>query len=271
MADPFDALVAWRADADLLPEEREWCSDATLRRYSAARPKDYSAALAMLKATLAWRRTAVVGPLHCPKCDVRRTSHCFVPIGTADASVFVYGCPARASDPDVEGTVRHVVHCLEHAFAAHGCETWTWLVDFKGFGFSHAMQARLGIAFARIFAEHFPERLRRIFLINTPVVFSLLLSAIEPFADARTMSKIVRVAGSPTEVADALEAGGVPAAQAAWMRNVLGMDAAPGALPPLPSGAGALTPRVAASPTPVDTWPEEGEAPPASAAAAATR
>jgi hypothetical protein len=164
--------------------------------------------------------------------------------------------------------VRHVVHCLEHAFASHGCETWTWLVDFKGFGFTHAMNARLGIAFARMFADHFPERLRRIYLINTPVVFSLLLSAIEPFADARTMSKIVRIGGSPSEVAEALEAGGVPSAQCSWMRHVLGIDAAPGALPALPSGAGALTPRSAASAS-VDAWPEQQQEVEAAAGAAA--
>ena len=264
MDEPYRILSEWREGAGLLAPERAWCSDATLRRYAAARPTNAHAALSMLKATLEWRRSAVAPPLHCPRCDAGRASHCFVPIGKYDGSVFIYGCPARAADPDVEATVRHVVHCLEHAFDDGGCEQWTWLVDFKGFGLTHALQARLGAAFARLFADHFPERLRRLYLINTPTIFQLLLAAIEPFADARTMSKIVRVAGAPAAVAAELAAGGLPAAQCAWIGQVLDMAATPGVLPPLPPGSGALMPRsliVGLDPdvikAAVDVWPEQ--------------
>lgn len=257
-ADSMSTLVAWRTSTSLTSEEREWCSDATLRRYANARPKSGTAAVAMIQATLEWRRTAVAAPLHCPRCDSNRASHCFVPIGVTDGSVMVYGAPARASDPDVEGTVRHVVHSLEHAFSNHSCETWTWIVDFNGFGLTHALQARLSVAFARVFADHFPERLRELLLLNPPMVFSILLAACEPFADARTMSKVVRIFGSPAEVAAAIGARGIPPAQSAWVQQVLSLDARPGLLPPLPSGAGDLMPRGErpGAAGAVDVWPE---------------
>lgn len=252
--DHFEVLSSWRDAASLTPIERAWCTDATLRRYCSARPHSASAALAMLQATLLWRRSAIENPLHCPLCDQDKSSHCFVPIGKVDASVLIYSCPARAAHSDVEGTVRHVVHSLEHAFECHGCATWTWIVDFKGFGLTHALQARLSIAFARVFADHFPERLQHLILINAPTVFGILLSAAQPFADARTLSKIVRINGTPAEVAATFAARGIPPELCAWMSHTLSLNAKPGVLPPLPLGAGALMPR---SPGAPDSWLEQ--------------
>lgn len=63
-------------------------------------------------------------------------------------------------------------------------------MDFKGYGFWHAMQARLGISFATIFGQHMPERLCKIILVNPPAVFDILLKAIRPFVDHRTLNKV---------------------------------------------------------------------------------
>jgi hypothetical protein len=235
------ALAAWRdGNAELTPSERAWCSEPTLRRYCIARNASAEAALKMLQDTLAWRKSALEPPLCCPRCDLDTTAHCFIPLGIDGTNVFVYGSPPRASQTNVEDTVRHVVQSLEHCFDAHGCEQWTWLVDFKDFGLTHAMQARLGITFASVFAAHFPERLRSIVLINSPTVFSMLLAALRPFADPRTLAKVVTVTGEPAVAAAALEAHGVPPRIRAWMRAALAAPSGPGRLPPLPAGAGAL-------------------------------
>lgn len=73
--------------------------------------------------------------------------------------------------------------------------TWTWLVDFNGFGFRHAMNVRMGIQFAHTFENHFPERLGKVVLVNPPSIFDLALSGIKHFADQRTVDKIFSVSG----------------------------------------------------------------------------
>jgi hypothetical protein len=149
--------------------------------------------------------------------------------------------------------LKHVQHHLEHAYrtaelqglAQPGEAKWTWLVDFNGFGFTHAMQARLGISFATLFAHHHPERLQRLVLINTPTIFSMLLTAIQPFADARTLSKVVSLRGNPSEIAAQLVQMGVYADDSKglqWLEQTLGMQAVPGNLPPFPTEAEAYIP-----------------------------
>lgn len=209
----------------------------------------------MLANTLDWQRKALEEPLCCEICDSDPTSHCFWPVGPCkDSSVGIFGNPPRASQTAVEPTVKHVQHYLEHAYrtaersglAAAGEAKWTWLVDFNGFGLTHAMQGRLGISFAQLFSQHHPERLQRLILFNPPTVFSMLLTAIQPFADARTLSKVVTLRGSPSEIEAQLVAMGVfqpeaPALQ--WITQTLGMKATPGNMPPLPEGAHEYIPR----------------------------
>lgn len=206
LKEAFSILKSWRdAREDSLLESDAaftFASDATLLRYCAARRGDAEAALSMLKRTLEWRQTAFPDtdkPLNCPLCDDVDTSHCFVPVGwDAKDRIVIYGSPPRASKTEVPPTVDHVIRTLEKAFE-HPRTTsgrWNWVTDFKGFGFRHAMQARLGISFATIFEAHFPERLGKLVLINPPTVFDLLLTAVKPFADQRTLDKVVSVSGS---------------------------------------------------------------------------
>lgn len=118
------------------------------------------------------------------------------------------------------------------------CHTFTWLVDFAGFGFSHAMQARVGITAASILSNHLPERLHKLVLINPPGVFSLFLSAGRAVVDARTMSKLVTVnASSAAELEGILTRDyDMPADSARFVSEAHFMPGAgkPGVLPPLP-------------------------------------
>jgi hypothetical protein len=239
------SLRAWRdSEKTLDADTRHFLSEATLRRYATARKGDAAAALDMLKGTVEWRKTAVVRPLACATCESEPTSHCFFPIGRdAHGNAVIYGNPPRASNTGVEATVTHVVHQLERCWderesgAAGLCQggQWVWVVDFRGFGFTHAMQARLGISFATTFANHFPERLRCLLLLNPPTVFSLLLSALQPFADQRTLSKVQTLTGDTDALIEQLRARDLHDEELlGWMRKVLSMPPQPGSLPPLP-------------------------------------
>lgn len=243
----------WRSENS--DEAARAVSDGCLKRYLIARRNKLNDATQMLLNTLDWQKQALAEPLCCEACDSDATSHCFWPVGSCrDQSIGIYGCPPRASQTAVEPTVKHVQHYLEHAYrtaekkglAAPGEARWTWLVDFNGFGMTHAMQARLGISFAQLFSQHHPERLQRLILFNPPTVFSILLAAIQPFADARTLSKVVTIRGSPGEMEAQLVSMQVfeqdtPALR--WLTQTLAMKATPGNLPPLPEGAEEFIPR----------------------------
>ncbi len=151
----ISALAAWRADpatsAGLSSRGAAFLAEpSTLRRYAAATNGDVEKATARLLDTIAWREESLAPPLSCLDCAVDPLSHCFHCIGysapTAEdprGCALVYACAARARTNEAAGAVRHMLHTLEHAWAApaaNGAERLLWIVDFNGFGMSHAMQ-----------------------------------------------------------------------------------------------------------------------------------
>jgi hypothetical protein len=219
-----------------------FCTPATLRRYAVARNGDFDAAVKNLEATLAWRAAGAVppSPLHCPACDTDPHMHAFFPVGIdAHRRVVVYACAARAKTNETEVTVRHMVQTLEHAWRATEAlglhHQWVWLVDFAGFGLRHALQGRTSNAALASFSAHMPERLGAVVLLNPPGVFDLLLAAVKPFVDARTMAKVHIARCTPDTAAAVLRPHGIPpdGPIAKWMAAVLAMPGTPGSLPPL--------------------------------------
>jgi hypothetical protein len=246
---PAEALAALLARAS--PAAQAYAADElTRQRYLTAHNGSAQRALEGLEATAAWRATAIHPSYACALCQAKPGAHCFVSLGQdAQGAAIIYGCPARASEGgEVARTVEHCVNCLERQWGAGGGgggggdaaapQTWVWLVDFNGFGMSHALQARLGISFATTFRDHFPERLKTIVLLNPPVLFRMLVSAIGAVADARTMAKlkVVEAAGAQALCQRLRAEHAVEDAEVlAWLEAVLGEAApTPGTLPPLP-------------------------------------
>lgn len=124
------SLVEWRASpalaASLTPSGSAFLhAPSTLRRYAVARNGDLEAAKAALQATLAWRETFLTPPLGCTVCPADPFTHCFHVIGQGaptpaapSGSVVVYACAARAKQNESADAVRHMIHSLEHAWAA---------------------------------------------------------------------------------------------------------------------------------------------------------
>jgi hypothetical protein len=149
------SLAALRALLAAAPPEVQafGAEDHTLLRYLVAHAHSAPKALAGLAATAKWRATLVEPGFSCAMCAARPGAHCFVSLGQDDeGAALIYGCPARASEGgEVEKTVLHCVNSLEKQWGAQGAapQQWVWIVDFNGFGLTHAMQARLGISFVR--------------------------------------------------------------------------------------------------------------------------
>jgi hypothetical protein len=242
----MEALQAWVATQ---PPSDFLSLQHTLTRYLEASRGDVEAAKAALLASVAWRAATLQPNFSCAPCAATPGEHCFIPLGAdATGAALVYGCPARASGSgNIEHTIAHVAHALEKQFTGEAGgpapRQWVWIVDFSGFGLTHALQARLGLSFGYMFREQFPERLKRIVLINPPLLFRGLLAALSAIADERTVAKLTPLtAGTPEEVVAALRYRfDVHNEEAlAWLQVVLRSPPTPGTLPPLPPAAVAL-------------------------------
>eukprot|EP00760_Papus_ankaliazontas_P020576 PhM_4_TR18462/c0_g1_i1/m.77200 len=233
-------LQEWRDSLDDA-EDRQFASDEALARYLTARKNKYSAARHMLEKSLQWRVQALPRPkcvMRCHLCDVDPYQHCFIPLGfDCFGNVVVYGCAPRARNHDADHAVRHVTQTLFYIWESFPfSKQWVWIVDFNGYGLTHAMQAKIGIAFLTTFDNHFPERLRAVILVNPPSVFQVLLKALKPFGDERTWAKLRTVKGKPEEVSRALAKnfGIVSNTTLTWIERVLSMEPKPGNMPLLP-------------------------------------
>ena len=243
----FEKLKEWcSSESSLSLQNVRFCDDErNLRRYAVARNGDFPAALKQLKSSLVWRDELFSSPLHCPACDKDGGMHCFFPIGVSapmppqavDGAIVVYACAARAKTNDTAVTVRHMVHSLETAWGADRADKLCWLIDFNGFGLSHAMGGGTASSFLSHISAHLPERLFAAVLINPPGIFDMLLAVLRPFIDARTMGKVHVVRTKPDKpLAPEFEKFGVvDKRQLEWLEAALSMTAVPGLqnLPPV--------------------------------------
>jgi hypothetical protein len=234
-------MIAWASEAS--PDVREFASPATIERYLIAHNDSVTRAQRGIEATVSWRKAAISPDFVCSVCAAQPGSHCFVPLGADGGNaVIVFGAPARASaGGEVSATVSHCVNALEKQWTNDGSRQWVWLVDFRGFGLTQALNARLGIAFAQVFKDHFPERLKRIVLLNPPLVFKVLISAIGAIADARTLAKIQQIdfetgAQACEQLAERFAITDSDTLR--WLNAALDEPSAlPNTLPPLPENA----------------------------------
>lgn len=238
----YKELIEWVTMAELDTEGKTFCTPATLHRYAVARNGDFDAAVKNIESTLEWRKIHVPPELHCPACDDDTKMHCFFPLGLDSKNrVVIYACAAKAQTNETDVTVRHMCQTLEHAWRytekLNLHHQWLWLVDFGGFGIKHALQGRTSNASLGAFGTHMPERLGTVLLINPPSIFDLLLAAIKPFLDKRTMSKVNIVHGTSATIGDLLEPHGIPknSGISKWMKKVLDMEPVPGSNPSLAS------------------------------------
>lgn len=236
----IDRLASHFASRSLSPMDAAFVNErSTLRRYATARNGDFEAARKNLEETLAWRVAHVPAVLSCPACTANPLSHCFFTLGIdAQRRVVVYASAAKAKMNEKNVTLQHMCHTLEHAWRATQeldlAATWVWIIDFGGFSIWDAMQGSTSNGALSAFSNHMPERLGAAVLLNPPTVFDILLAAMRPFLDARTMSKVRIVRGGDTAAIQAqlAQVGIAPeSGTSAWMGACLAMPPTAGSVP----------------------------------------
>ena len=214
----------------LTPAQQAFLSDHTLLRYLCVTEGDAAKALVKIQDTLAWRTQHIDNrPCACRACEADPDSHCFFALGPdARGWELMYACPARSRRKDPDGGLAHMYMVFESAFARNSAPgKIAWLIDLKNLGLRD-IDPRTATTAVPVFANHYPERLGQVCLLDAPAVFKFIYSRITPLVDPLTARKVRMLRGE--EQAQYLARYLTPA-QAGFMREALQMKATPGSLP----------------------------------------
>lgn len=178
----------------LSEQENIRASDEMVERYiRAVGGRDARKAAKRLKLTLEWYQQENIESLVCPVCPKVKSSHymhcaCF---DKCDRPT-IYSCLELATNKDIEDNRKHMVATFETAILLMGenVSQWNWILDFHGFGIRDC-DPRLAKVFLNLAADHYPERLGHIFVIDAPTLFSGLFKTIRPLIDPKTAKKIL--------------------------------------------------------------------------------
>ena len=227
-----------KISSTLSKDAKTFLTKPTVLRYSTARNGNYDEALKNLESSIEWRVTHVPEKLCCPACESDPQSHCFFTIGVdSKKRIVIYASAAKAKMNEKDVTVQHMVHVLEHAWRATDelelSPQWTWIIDFGGFSLWNAMQGSTSNGALSAFSRHMPERLGVVCLLNPPSIFDILLAAVKPFVDSRTMSKVHFIRGTPEEVVIQLEKLGIQkdSGMTSWLTECLHLPSKNGNVP----------------------------------------
>jgi hypothetical protein len=211
--------------AESIEENAAFLTDETYIRYLKARNWNVDKATTMLEETVRWRRefevnALVKGKWHDNIRGENASGKLYVRGVDKYGNVLVYMKPKHENSRDHDNNVRHLVYNMERAFAyqnhyhnttdstnsssssatgtATGTETETFrpnkiclVVDYDGFTMANSPPLKTSLAVLSILQNHYPERLRRAYLIRTPWIFNATFKLISPFVDPVSKAKIV--------------------------------------------------------------------------------
>ncbi|KAJ8603230.1 hypothetical protein CTAYLR_003812 [Chrysophaeum taylorii] len=172
----------------------EACAD----RYLRARQQDATKAQKMLLETVMWRRNYF--PLNHETLEKETNGKTYVALGDDDQVVVVMRNRLE-NTRDHDGNVMHLVYQMERAVAATkqtDLESWNLVIDFEGYSISNAPPFKTSKATLAVMQNHYPERLRKAYLVKAPLLFRIAFRAISPFIDPKTREKLVFCETAPS-------------------------------------------------------------------------
>lgn len=181
----------------LTDNENERASDAMVERYLCAVQGHggdvEKKASRRLKETLAWWDRENPAAMYCPACYHESYAGHYMHVVCYDmvGRPTIYSCLEHAENKDIEDNRKHIISTFETAIELMGdtASSWNWVLDLHGFRMVDC-NPRLAKIFLHLAADHYPERLGNIFLVDAPKIFSGFWSVISPFIDPKTKQKI---------------------------------------------------------------------------------
>mmetsp|Transcript_39763 Transcript_39763/g.96026 ORF Transcript_39763/g.96026 Transcript_39763/m.96026 type:complete len:319 (+) Transcript_39763:64-1020(+) len=173
--------------------------------------KNVTTALNKLKATLSFRKSMdIVGLVK--SFDENSSGEYATPLQKQMASkkMYVQGydksgrstlffIPRLTQGHDSEWTLKEAVYSIERAIACSKSADGliNAVVDFSGFAVTkHAPPLDIAKQFLTTLRNHYAGQIHRIFLVDTPMTFSLFWRVVQPFIGSKTKAKIQFLSGS---------------------------------------------------------------------------
>ncbi|KAL2607560.1 hypothetical protein R1flu_026133 [Riccia fluitans] len=187
-----------RASVVKLEPELKDVDDGTLRRFLRARQRRVDKATKMFLDHHRWRRTfvplgyipeeEVQNELNAEKVYLQGKCKAGLPIG------LVLAAKHDAYKRNLNEFKRYCVYNFDKCIAsmAPGEETFTIIVDLQGIGYKN-LDPRGWTCIFDFLQGHYPERLKRIFIIHVPYIFWGAWKLVSPFIDKVTRDKIMFV------------------------------------------------------------------------------
>ena len=185
-------------------EEQDWCTHNMAKVYASCRTTK-AARIQMLGAAIEWRikRRAMLVSKRCPLCSSDPLSHDARIFGTdANGDVVLMNCFALPHNLNPSGIANHMACLFERALlhfppASGSTELrqWTWCIDVHGFGIRHT-DPRTTMELLKLLECAYPERLKKMLIIDAPTIFWGLWTIVKPFIQEKTVAKIEFVSWS---------------------------------------------------------------------------
>ena len=208
--DPADAHLEWLSPT---PEEIEAISnfreeapeltaglfDGMLLRFLRARKLSIKKASKMLAAHIKWRDE--VKPEAVSQGDISTSlpSGCWRVMGRSEDGSPVLWVQVSKWNPhqySFEEYQNYVAYFVHHAETMFDKSTqYAVIFDMAGWGLWMARYLSYINRLVKIAQDHYPERLRTVLLLNTPMLFRASWALIKPWLDAKTAAKVHFIRG----------------------------------------------------------------------------
>lgn len=118
----------------------------------------------------------------------------------------VYMTPSRENSQDYVKNVQNVVYNIEQAIASmpDGVEQMVWIMDFADYSSRHSVPLSVAREILDILSNQYPERLGTALVMSAPFLFTMFFTALKPFINPVTRSKIIFVGKSSEEQVEVL-------------------------------------------------------------------
>lgn len=152
----------------------------------------------MMCAALAWRikRREMLATRICTACSTDAFAHDARLFGAdGDGDAIFANCFALPRNLHPVGIANHMACLFERALVHYPTlpsgrrRQWTWCIDIYGFGLRHT-DPRTTIELLRLLETAYPERLKRMLVVDAPGLFWALWRVVRPLIQERTAAKI---------------------------------------------------------------------------------